>query len=68
MVATSAVLIVSGLVCVVLAGLAVRYLIPREGRPTSAWTSTEARATTVVLVLMTLFVIGAGMVLKGALA
>jgi len=68
MVATNAVLILSGLACVVLSGLAVRYLMPREGRPSSAWTSTEARATTVVLMLMTLFVIGAGMVLKGILA
>ena len=68
MIATNALLIVSGLVCVFLSGLAMRHLMPREGRPESAWTNTEARAASVVLLLMTLFITGAGMILKGVLA
>lgn len=67
MIATNAMLIGSGLICIFLSGLAMRHLMPREGRPESTWTSTEARAASVVLLLMTLFITGAGMVLKGVL-
>ena len=67
MIATNAMLVVSGLVCIILSGFAMRHLMPREGRPDSAWTSTEARAASVVLLLMTLFITGAGLILKGVL-
>ncbi len=65
---TNAVLIVTGVVCVTLSGFAVRQLRPREGRPESVWTRGENRATLVALGLLTLFVFGAGMILKGALS
>jgi len=61
-------LIVAGVVCVFLSGFAVRQLRPREGRGDSVWTRSETRATMVALGLLTLFVFGAGMILKGALS
>lgn len=65
---TNLMLIVVGVVCVFFSGFAVRQLRPREGRPDSVWTRTETRATLIALSLLTLFVFGAGMILKGALS
>lgn len=65
---TNVMLVVLGLVCVFLSGFAVRQLRPREGRADSVWTRTETRATLAALGLLTLFVFGAGMILKGALS
>lgn len=65
---THLILIGAGVVCVFLSGFAVRQLRPREGRPDSVWTSSETRATLAALGLLTLFVFGAGMVLKGVLS
>jgi hypothetical protein len=65
MIPSNAVLIVSGIACVYLTGFAVRRLIPREGRPASAWTNTDARAATVSIGLISLALVGAGLILKG---
>jgi hypothetical protein len=68
MIPTNAILIVAGIVCVYLSGFAVRRLIPREGRPASTWTNTDARAATVSISLISLALVGVGMILKGIFA
>ena len=58
-------LIVAGAICVLLSGVMVYKLPPREGRPPSAWASTEARATASAMLTMILFCTGAVLVAKG---
>ena len=68
MVLTSAALIVAGIACIALSGYVLYAVSPREGKPPTFWTRTEARSTTLALVLVTAFVIGGGLVLKGILS
>jgi hypothetical protein len=68
MVLTSASLILSGVVCLVLFGFLVRSAIPRQGRPDSVWTKSENRSTLLALGLVTLLVMGSGLLLKGVLS
>lgn len=68
MVFTGAALITGGLACIGVAGYALRAAIPKEGKPPAFWTRTEARSTALALVLVTMFVIGGGLVLKGLLS
>ena len=58
-------LIVAGAICVLLSGLMVYRLPPREGRPPSAWTRTETRAMASAMLTMILFCTGAVLVAKG---
>jgi hypothetical protein len=68
MILTSAALILAGIACIGLSSYALYAVSPREGKPPSFWTRTEARSTTLALVLVTAFVIGGGLVLKGILS
>jgi hypothetical protein len=65
MIPTNVILIVSGIVCLLLAFYAVRRLRPREGKLESAWVTSDTLSATVVLGLMILFVSGLGLIVKG---
>ena len=43
--ATNAILIISGVICLLLCGLMFYKLAPRDGEPPSPWTSTDTRGT-----------------------
>ena len=68
MVLTSAVFVVAGIACIGLSGYTLYAVSPREGKPATFWTRTEARSTALALVLVTAFVIGGGLMLKGFLS
>lgn len=68
MVLSSAVLIAAGLACIGVSSYTLHAVSPREGKPPAFWTRTEARSTLLALALVTLFVIGGGLVLKGLLS
>jgi len=61
----SAILVVSGIVCLSLSGLMMYKLTPREGRPPSPWTSTEFRAMSVALSVLVLLLGGVALLVKG---
>ena len=68
MVQTGAVLVLAGIACVGLSGYALYAVIPKEGKPATFWTRTEARSTTLTLVIVTAFVMGGGLFLRGILS
>lgn len=68
MVLTSAAFIIAGIACIGLSGYTLYAVSPRDGRPATFWTRTEARSTTLALVLVTAFVMGGGLILKGILS
>lgn len=68
MLATKSLFILSGLACLTLFGFAVFALVPREGKPQSALTSTETRSTVMTLALLVFFVFGIGLFVKGVFA
>ncbi len=68
MVLTSAALIASGVACLFGSGYTLYTASPKEGRPPSFWTRTEARSTLLALAIVTAFVVGGGLVLKGLLS
>lgn len=68
MVLTSAAFIVAGVACIGLSSYTLYAVSPKEGRPATFWTRTEARSTALALALVTAFVIGGGLVLKGFLS
>lgn len=57
--------IIAGAACLVLSVWAIRALVPKEGRPPSAWTSTEMRATAVAIALLVMMVGGVGLLIGG---
>jgi hypothetical protein len=63
----STLLIVSGVVCLGLSGLAMLKSVPREGKPAPSWVSTESRATFVALSVMILGLAGIVLLAKGIL-
>ena len=65
MISASVVLIVSGVVCLGLAGFMIYKFMPQEGRPPSAWTRTDFRATSFAMGLFVLLITGVGLVAKG---
>ena len=65
MAASSALLILSGIICLGLSGLAMYTIAPREGKPSSFWTKTETRSTTVTLLLLVFVVFGIGLLARG---
>ena len=68
MVASSALLILTGIACLSLSIFAMYTIAPREGKPQSAWTKTETRSTAVTLALLVLVVFGIGLLAKGVFA
>lgn len=68
MVLTSAALVASGVACLFGSGYTLYAVSPKEGRPASFWTRTETRSTMLALAIVTSFVIGGGLVLKGILS
>ncbi|HSG76066.1 MAG TPA: hypothetical protein VLA30_08015 [Burkholderiales bacterium] len=54
--------------CLFGSGYTLYTVSPKEGRPASFWTRTEARSTMLALAIVTAFVIGGGLVLKGILS
>jgi len=68
MVLTSAVFIIAGIACIGLSGYTLYAVSPKEGKPATFWTRTEARSTALALSLVTAFVIGGGLILKGLLS
>jgi hypothetical protein len=62
---TSAILIFVGAVCLLLGVLTIYKTVPREGKPPTAWTSTEARATGMAMLVLILLLGGLTMLLKG---
>ena len=65
MIATSTIQVISGSICLVLVGLMIYQAKPREGKPTSAWTKTDFRATSAALLLMALLLAGVTLLIKG---
>jgi len=68
MLALKSLYILSGLACLTLFGFAIYALVPRDGRPQSALTSSETRSTMVTLALLVFFVFGIGLFVKGVFA
>jgi hypothetical protein len=68
MVLTSVALILAGIACIGLSGYTLYAVSPKEGKPATFWTRTEARSTTLALVIVTAFVMGGGLILKGILS
>ncbi|MEX2240585.1 MAG: hypothetical protein WD775_07810 [Burkholderiales bacterium] len=68
MVLTSAAFILAGIACIGLSGYTLYAVSPKDGKPPTFWTRTEARSTTLALALVTAFVIGGGLMLKGILS
>lgn len=66
--ATNAILIVSGVICLLLCGLIFYKLAPRDGEPPSPWTSTDTRGTATALGLLVLLLTGISLVVKGILS
>jgi hypothetical protein len=66
MVSTSILQMVIGAACLVLSVWTIRALVPKEGKPPSAWTSTEMRATAVAIAVLVLMVAGVGLLIGGA--
>ena len=65
MISTSAILVISGSVCLGLTGLIVYGLTARNGKPTSPWTSTDFRATSTAMLLLILLLAGVSLLAKG---
>lgn len=65
MLPANVILIVAGIACLVLSGLAMYKLSPREGKPPSALMSTESRSTAVAMSVFILFIAGGVMLAKG---
>ena len=61
------ILVISGTVCLLLCGLTLYKTMPRDGRPPSAWTSTETRAVSVAMLVLVLLLGGITMLAKGLL-
>lgn len=68
MILTSAAFILAGIACIGLSGYTLYAVSPKDGKPATFWTRTEARSTTLALVLVTAFVMGGGLILKGLLS
>jgi hypothetical protein len=62
---TSALLIISGVVCLLLVALAFYKLAPQDGRPPSVWVSTDFRGTAVAMGLLVLSLVGVSLLIKG---
>lgn len=63
-----ATLVLAGIAMVALTSFVLHTARPREGKPVSFLVKTEARQTFLVIGLVTLAVIGIGLVLQGVLS
>jgi hypothetical protein len=59
------ILAISGSICLLLCGFTLYKTMPREGRPPSAWTSTDTRAISVAMLVLILLLGGITMLAKG---
>jgi hypothetical protein len=64
----SVVFILAGVVCLLIAGLAMHKFMPREGKVTPPWTRTELGDSTVALGTFVLLIAGLALVIKGLIA
>lgn len=62
---TSAVLILSGIVCLAVCGITIVKLRPQDGKPTSPWIDTDTKGTAMAMGLLVLLITGISLVLKG---
>lgn len=62
---TGPMLILAGVACLLLGGFTIYKTMPREGKPPSAWTSTEARATGMAMLVLVFLLAGITLLLKG---
>jgi len=68
MILSNAALVLAGIACLCLASYTLYAASPQAGKPPAFWTRTENRSTVLALGLVTLFVMGAGLMLRGILA
>jgi hypothetical protein len=68
MILTSAAFVLAGIACIGLSSYTLYAVSPKDGKPATFWTRTEARSTTLALVIVTAFVMGGGLILKGLLS
>jgi hypothetical protein len=61
----SVILIFSGAVCLLVAGVVVREFMPRAGKTTPAWTQTDMGGTTIALGTFMLLIAGLALLAKG---
>lgn len=61
----STLMVIAGIVCLLLGGLAIYKLRPQEGRPPSRWTQTDGAGTAVALGLMVVLLAGISLLVKG---
>lgn len=64
----STTLIVAGGACLAASALVMHWLTPRNGRPASLWTRTEARATAVALAVVIMVTASVGLLVRGLMA
>ena len=65
---TSAILIISGVLCLLLVAFAFHKLKPQDGQPTSVWVSSDLRGSAVAMVLLVLVLLGVSLLIKGIVA
>lgn len=65
MLSASVVLIACGVVCLCVSGFMMYKLMPREGRPPSAWLQTEFGETSLALGQFILLIAGLALLAKG---
>lgn len=68
MIPSNVALVLAGIACVCLSSYTLYAVTPREGKPPAFWTRTENRSTLLALAVVSLFVMGAGLLLKGILS
>jgi hypothetical protein len=68
MILSNAALILAGIACICIASYTLYAAIPQAGKPPAFWTRTDNRSTVLAVGLVTLFVMGAGLLLRGILA
>jgi hypothetical protein len=59
-------LVIAGVVCLVICGLAFFKLVPRDGQPPISWMDSDGAAVAVTLVMLILMTIGVGLLIRGA--
>lgn len=64
---TNSILSFSGLVCLVLSGILMFKMIPRQGKATWSWMQSETGETTVALSQFTLMIVGVALIAKAIL-
>jgi hypothetical protein len=61
-------LVGAGIACLSFSGFVLYGVLPRQGKPESAWTKTELRSTFFALTLVTTIVFGLALVVRGIVA